>query len=282
MLLPLPNPMPRSTGLLHGKVFYVDPQWQKPLSTIGLDLHQTWHKLKSTCPISHSKLTTRCFHFTLANKQGIYFKRYSYTTFQLQRLMSRMRPSKAVIETAGLNEINQLGIPTIPVIACGEQRRFGLLQCAFIATLEIKGLQALDRYLIQTWPRLNKVEKKALLAQVQPGLIQQLQTIHRHGFYHWDLKLRNLLLNPQNPGKLIWIDCPRSRRLAPNHTYGVVKDFAAMARVAHRVLSRGQQFRFLLNYYQGDTHKARQLYRHIAAALRRKPPRYYRYAGKSQ
>jgi len=169
-----------------------------------------------------------------------------------------------------------MGIPTLQTIAYGERRRLGLLQTTFITTLGIENVVELDQYLARQWYTMPVASKQAILKQLQPILIGQLQTVHAAGFYHWDLKLRNILLQgtPDN-AQFVWIDCPRSRRKAANEFGAVVNDFSAMARVACRVLTPGQQMRFLLDYYNGNREKARKLYRAVAAELVKQPPRPY-------
>lgn len=268
-----PLPTTRTIQVFHGKIFHTLPQWQSQLARIHLTKDRDWSILRSKQKVSGSYHTTSNFFFELEDGTTVFFKRYTYkkTCFKYW-----LRPSKAVIEAAGFNELKALGIPTLQTVAYGEKRWFGLLRATFIATQGLDNTVQLGHYLARQWYNMPATAKRAVLKQLQPILIDQLRTAHHAGFYHWDLKLRNILLQgtPAN-AKLIWIDCPRSRRKAPNNFTGVLKDFSSMARVASRVLTPGQQMRFLLDYYGGDRKKARRLYLAIVKKLMKRPARPY-------
>ena len=266
-------PTTRSVQVFHGDSFYVLPEWRAQLAEIGLTHERDWTTLSSELLVSGSYNTTSNFHFTLADGGNIFFKRYIYRSVRIKHWM---QPSKASVEAAGFHELEQLGIPTVKTIAYGEQRRFGMLKAAFIVTRGEADVIEMDQYLASQWYRLPVAEKRSLLKPLQARLIRQLQTAHNAGFYHWDLKLRNVLLQgPPHQANLLWIDCPRSRRKSANNFNGVVHDFSAMARAGCRVLTPGEQMRFLLEYYQGDRQRARRLYRAIAKELKKRPPRPY-------
>ncbi len=258
--------------VFHGQAFHVHPDWKNTLASIGLAEDKDWKSLQSDNQVSGSYNTTNSFCFSLDNGETIYFKRYVYKNI---RFKSWLQPSKAQVEAAGLTELKTMGIPTIDVLAYGEERRFGMLRGAFLVTRGRDHLCLMDRYISTIWHRLPAPDKLQTLVRIQTILIKQLQTIHSNGFYHWDLKLRNLLLyQPDNMNSdVIWIDCPRSRLRAANDLGSVTKDFAAMARVGCRALTLGQQFRFLLNYYNGDRQQARALFKKVAQILKKNPPR---------
>jgi hypothetical protein len=259
--------------VFNGEIFRVLPEWQERLANIGLSENSDWSTLTSDQTVSGSYNTTNNFRFVLDDGSIIFFKRYVYRKIRFKHWL---QPTKAAIEVAGFNELEQLGIPTLQAIAYGERRRFGLLQATFIVTKGITNVIELDQYLAQQWFFMPATLKRKTLQQLQPILIKQLQKAHNAGFYHWDLKLRNVLLHnhPETP-ELIWIDCPRSRRLPANSFTGIVTDFSAMARVGSRVLTRGQQMQFVLKYCNGNRQQARSIYRAIAAKLKKRPPRPY-------
>jgi hypothetical protein len=259
--------------VFHGDAFDVLPEWRKPLAGIGLSENSDWTQLSSEQAVSGSYNTTSNFRFELNDGSLVFFKRYVYDKIRFKHWL---QPAKAAVEAAGFVELSELGIPTLQTIAYGERRRFGLLKAAFIVTYGETDVVELGQYLAQQWFTMPVANKRASLNQLQPVLIRQLQTVHHAGFYHWDLKLRNILLKgTAENATLIWIDCPRSRRRRANDFSAVVKDFSAMARVACRVLTPGQQMRFLLDYYSGDRAKARSLYQAIGVELAKRPPRPY-------
>ena len=259
--------------VFNGEVFHVLPEWSERLAQIGLTENSDWTRLSSEQTVSGSYNTTNNFRFELDDGTTVFFKRYVY---QKIRFKHWRQPSKAAVEAVGFRELEELGIPTLQTIAYGERRHFGLLQATFIVTRGVENVVELDQYMARQWYPIPTVAKRAILGQLQPILIKQLQTVHNAGFYHWDLKLRNILLQgaPEN-AQLVWIDCPRSRRCAANNFNAAVSDFSAMARVGCRVLTPGQQMRFLLDYYNGDRVKARRLFKAIAAELKKRPPRPY-------
>lgn len=269
MTFPTPQ---RQILTFHGKAFFVAPKWQNKLADIGLSADQDWKLLQSNDAVSGSYNTTCSFRFMLDDNESIYFKRYVY---KKPRIKSFLQPSKAQTEAAGLTELKTMNIPTIDVIAYGEERVMGLLKAAFIVTRGIDKLQMMDRYVATVWHRMLYHDKKEVLHRLQSVLVKQLQTVHQQGFYHWDLKLRNLLLQqPDKPdARIIWIDCPRSRRRTANNMSAIAKDFSAMARVGRQALTPGQRFAFLLDYFNGDRNKARELFGRVAQALQKNPPR---------
>jgi hypothetical protein len=265
-------PVNRSMHVFHGSVFTVLPEWRDRLASIGLERHQDWTLLSSEDQASGSYHTTSNFRFELDDGSAVFFKRYVY---HKPRVKHWLQPSKAAVEAAGFHELRSLDIPTLETLGYGERRKFGLLQAAFIVTQGISHVIQLDQFLILQWLKMAPHKKHGLLKQLQAILVSQLRKAHGAGFYHWDLKLRNILLQnrPEQALKLIWIDCPRSRRGAANDYRGMVTDLSAMARVGCRVLTPGQQMRFLLDYTDNDHALARKLYRSIAAKLSKRPPR---------
>ena len=268
----LPIPVKRSMHVFHGSIFTVLPEWRDRLASIGLDEQQDWSQLSSKETVSSSYHTTSNFRFELDDGSIVFFKRYVYRRIRIKHWL---QPSKAAVEASGFNELSSLQIPTLETLAYGERRKFGLLQAAFIVTRGISNVVQLDQFLIHHWLKLPQRSKIELLKQLQAILVQQLNQAHGAGFYHWDLKLRNILLQQKTNDelRLIWIDCPRSRRLAANDYRGAVTDLSAMARVGFRVLTPGQQMRFLLDYSGNNRALARKLYRSIANELSKRPPR---------
>ena len=264
-------PHTRAMHVFHGERIWIDPQWQERLAGIGLGRGKDWTRLASKDAVSASYHTTGNFRFTLSDGQAVYFKRYVYRKF---RWKYWLQAAKAAVEAAGFRDLSKLGIDTIQVLAYGEKRRLGLLRASFIVTLEIPDTVELGQYLARQWLDFPYAKKHRILARLQTTLVQQLQTAHRAGFFHRDLKLRNILLlqNKESPA-LIWIDCPRSRWLSANHNHAIASEFASMARVAVRVLTPGQRLRFVLAYCNGERSEARTLYRDVAARLDKNPAR---------
>lgn len=265
-------PKSRAMHVFHGNRLWVDPSWQEQLSAIGIDHDKDWTRLTSEDPVSASYTTTSNYRFTLSSGEVVYFKRYIYRRFKFKYWL---QPSKAAVEAAGYHDLKNLGINTIQTLAYGEKRRFGLLRATFIITLGIPDTIELDKYLAQKWCNYNYTRKQKILNTIQPLLIKQLQKAHSAGFFHWDLKLRNILLQERhNTMNLFWIDCPRSRIKKPHHLASIVEDIYCLSRVGIRVLTPGQRMRFLLDYCN-DVSLARKIYRETANKLKKNPPRPY-------
>ena len=106
-------------------------------------------------------------------------------------------------------------------------------------------------------------------------LIAQLQQAHRNGFFHQDLKFRNLLIrDSQGSVELFWIDAPRARRRRIRQRRGVIVDLSGLARVAIFTCSPFERMRFLRDYLGPDAApgEAARLYRQVAAHLSRRQP----------
>jgi len=261
----------RQMHVFHGEVFHVDPLWKDKLVTISLSPGEDWTTLSSDHVISKSYNTTASYLFQLDNKQHVYFKRYVYIK---PRLKHWLQPSKAAVELAGLYELAQLGITTAQPLAYGEKRSFGILRATFIVTLGIPHTSQLDRFLLDEWRYMPITEKRSQLAAIKSILLNQLAIAHKAGFFHRDLKLRNILIQKtENDFKLIWIDCPRSHWRKSFDFNATVEDFSAMARIGIHVLTRGEQMRFLLDYCGNDRVKARKYWMAIRRRLIKHPPR---------
>lgn len=262
----------RSVQIFHGHVFMCISEWRDKLKKIGLS--KNWIMPTGDRIVREAYNTTSIFRFDIDAQTAIYLKRYEY---KKPKLKHWLQPTKAIVEAVGLHELGKLGIPTVKVVAYGEHRWFGFIRSTFIVTQAISDQLAMNHYLARVWYQLPRQEKKQALDKLQPVVIGQLQKIHRTGFFHWDLKLRNLLITIPVSDKptITWIDCPRSRSKSPDNFSGTVKDLSDMARVGIRVLTPGQQFRFLLDYCNGNKTRTRRLYLAVANRLKKYPPKPY-------
>lgn len=264
-------PTTRRMQVFNGRYFSIKSGWQDKLEAIGLSAEEDWTRLSSQQEVSASYHTTHTYCFSLENGEQIFFKRYVY---RKPRLKHWLQPSKAVVEAAGYDDLIQLGIPTPEVLAYGEHRTFGILKAAFIVTRGIPDVTGLDLYLARCWLKMDYAIKIDIYRKLKSQLISQIQQAHANGFFHQDIKLRNLLVNmTKDSPRIYWIDCPHSRTSHANNFRGIVTDFIAMARVGYRVLTPGQRMRFLLDYTNHNRELARRIYRVIAKAFEKKPPR---------
>jgi len=257
----------------HGKVFLVDGAWKDRLEKIGIAEDLPWEELELGQRVSISP-HSRCFRIELDDGEVVYFKRYVYPPKRWFEFV--LRPGKAGVEAWAYSTLRRLGIPTLEVLAFGEQRRFGALAASCIVTHEIPNSQDLSRYGPDVWYHLQPEERKRIYDDVSKKLIAQMQCAHGSNFFHHDLKWRNILLQKDGSGFTpVWIDAPRASEMRLRHRRGVVVDLSGLTRVAISLLSKYDRMRFVWRYL-GFTRKpgdASRLYREVASHLGRRMPK---------
>jgi tRNA A-37 threonylcarbamoyl transferase component Bud32 len=185
--------------------------------------------------------------FILAGDVGfrVYLKRYRPRRPSLRFFLRRSRQRR---ERCSAERLLALGIPTAEVIAAGEQRRFGCVSAAFVATREIPDTCPLDVVVPEWWG-----ERTAQTHRRRHGLIVKLarlvRRMHDGGYVDHDLHLRNILMR-ELPGELptlFMIDSPRGgcRFLRGR---GKVRDLAALDRDAGLFLTKADRLRFMRAY----------------------------------
>lgn len=257
----------------HGnRVRYADG-WQEKLSAIGIDNDKPWWLLTPGDEITASPLT-HCYRVTLEAGDVVYFKRYVYTFLKPQFYYPMA--SKAAVECFGYQQLKQLGIPTLEVLAVGELRRYGDIRAAFIVTRGIPDTSELSSFAQQVWYPMAEPQRSEVFRNISHTLIKQLQVTQQAHFCHHDLKWRNILVQ-QNADdyRLIWIDCPRARYIRLQHGRSRLVELGALARLALGYLSPYQQMRFLRQFLGAGQHlhQAKQLFLEIRNYLSRRPPR---------
>ena len=214
-----------------------------------------------------------CFCIELDDGQVVYFKRYVYPPKRWFEFI--LRPGKAAVEAWAYATLKQLGIPTLEVVAFGERRVFGALVASFIVTREVPDSQDLSRFGPDVWYHLPQDERKRIYKEIAGKLVKQVQTAHQAGFFHHDLKWRNILLQKDGDSYTpVWIDAPRASRMRLLRRRGAVVDLSGLARIAISLLSKYDRMRFIWQYL-GDSKKpgdAGRLYRQVARHLGRRIP----------
>jgi tRNA A-37 threonylcarbamoyl transferase component Bud32 len=112
-------------------------------------------------------------------------------------------------ELRNLRLFQKLKLQTPDLVAHGHRTRVGLLQRAVLVTWEVAGATDLEQVL----------GEGALYRDGVPGaraildaLARAVRTLHEAGFYHKDLKPRNILLRRGKSGpELFFFDCPSGR-----------------------------------------------------------------------
>jgi hypothetical protein len=263
----------RSPQVTHGKVFFVDPAWREKLARIGIAEGELWSQLEPGQRVSGSSHSA-CFRVELDDGDVIYFKRYVYPQKRWFEFM--LRPGKAGVEAWAYATLQQLGIPTLDVLAYGEHRVLGSLVASFIVTREVPDSQDLSKYGPEIWYHLPSDERRRIYDEISSKLITQMQKAHGANFFHHDLKWRNILLQQDGGGFTpVWIDAPRASQMPMRRRRrGVVVDLSGLARIAISLLSKYDRMRFVWRYL-GDSRlpgDASRLYRDIAQHLGRRMP----------
>ncbi len=262
----------RSVQTFHGETFSADPDWRERLELIGLCQDSAWDTLCAGERVSGSPHSS-CFRIELEDGEVVYFKRYVYPPKRWFEFM--FRPGKAAVEAWAYSTLREIGVPSLEVVAFGERRVLGSLAASFIVTREVPDTQDLSRYGPEVWVHLPYDERMRIYKDVSGKLIDQMRLAHGAGFFHHDLKWRNILLQKCEDGFLpVWIDAPRASRMVFRQHRGAVVDLSGLARIAISLLSKYERMRFVWRYLgvarrPGD---ASRLYREVARHLGRRMP----------
>ena len=128
-------------------------------------------------------------------------------------------------EVRNLQYFNALGLATPPLVAHGHQSRCGLLQRAVLVTAEVQTASDLEQIMLRGTLYADGVSgARAILGK----LARATRLLHRDGFYHKDLKPRNVLVGRQlDEPQLYFFDCPSGHH-PPRFMLrrGIVRDLA--------------------------------------------------------
>jgi tRNA A-37 threonylcarbamoyl transferase component Bud32 len=154
------------------------------------------------------------------------------------------RASKARCEYENYAVFRSLNIPCAEPVAIGEQRDgLGRLRRAFIITRAIPEARTLLDF-----ARQKTDSGRAVLRQQLAAFTRR---IHRAGFFHNDLYLRNLLVTTESAEpKLWWIDCPRGSfaHWLPWRRRRRLKDLACLDKAASQLCSKAERVAFIREY----------------------------------
>lgn len=171
-----------------------------------------------------------------------YVKRYRARGLALRNLIGN---SRAESEWKNLRRFTAWGIPTAPVVACGQERRLGTFVRGAIITEEITDTLDLRQF-AQRHPELLR-DRNGFRA-ISQQIARIVRTLHRHQFTHNDLFWRNLLIRNSST-EVFLIDCPNGAFwCGPVLSYRIVKDLANLDKLARQHLSGSQRLRFYLDY----------------------------------
>jgi tRNA A-37 threonylcarbamoyl transferase component Bud32 len=263
----------RKVHVLHGEVFRVDEAWRPTLEAFGITETSDWARFVGDQLMSMS-ISIRCYRCELPGQPTIYLKRYVYPRNYWHEFI--LRPAKPAVEFWAYSRLHALGIPTLEVAAFAERRLFGMMIAGCIVTRGILNTIDLDTFARTVWCHWPRARRKEVARALARRLLAQARTAHSNGFFHHDLKWRNILVNPTgDPGSLVWIDAPRASRMRFRENRGVITDLSGLARIAISVFSRFELMRFV-HMYLGESATssgAKRLFRQVQRHLGRRMPR---------
>lgn len=197
-------------------------------------------------PISHVKKIS-------VNGTTYYVKIYHRNGKGIRHYLGRGRIRG---EWENLLYFQQLGIPTPRLVAYGQKFEFGQFSLGALITEEIQSedlatLAKTGRSLFHTPNWLNRVINQCA---------DYTKRLHDHGFVHWDLKWRNILVSNDVEPQVYFFDCPLGRKqYSWLRKRGIIKDLACLDKVGSKILTRTQRLKFYKSYKKLDqldsTHK---------------------------
>ncbi len=146
-----------------------------------------------------------------------------------------------------------LGIPIPRLVGYGHHYHRGKFQRGALVTAEVPHANDLLT-LSRRQPQLFK--ERNWLLPILRQTADYTGRLHQHGFIHWDLKWRNILISDdcQSSPQVYFFDCPLGReRRGWLRRRGEIKDLACLDKVGKKVLSRSQRLTFFKCYRQRQT-----------------------------
>ena len=162
----------------------------------------------------------------LALSSAYYVKSFRGRGNRLQHFLGAGRYQR---ELRNLQYFSELGLPTPSLVAYGAETRGGLLKRALLITEEVTGSTDLEHFIASGKLYAGGVKgARKILAQ----LARDTRKLHLRGFYHRDLKTRNVLVRyiGEEP-ELFYFDCPRGKH-SPRLTMrrNIVRELAHIER----------------------------------------------------
>jgi hypothetical protein len=196
-------------------------------------------ELIRSVPGYYPRTTSKTYRVTLGGL--VLFIKY-YQAMQDNFRLSRVTRSKPRRERNNLRVFRELGVPTLEPVAVGEQRRWGVFQTGYLATLEEPGAVELAGLAKSTPERFSD---RQFYSELAGKLADGVRRLHEHNFFHNDLNWRNVLIRQRSEMEVMIFDSPIGRRWHPPfREHRLIKDLAALDQLARVYLSRAQRLRF--------------------------------------
>jgi len=163
------------------------------------------------------------------------------------RLKFLLRISRYHVELRNLQFFSRLGLAIPNIVARGYESRMGLMQRAVIVTAAVADSMDLEQFIATGRFYEDGV---GTARQLLSKLAHATRLLHANGFYHKDMKIRNVLVQKRaREIELFFLDCPSGYR--PPRVMlrrGIVRDLASLARGLRGVLSPRDLLYFFKQY----------------------------------
>ena len=186
---------------------------------------------------------TRC----MVGDKYYYVKAYKKRGRRLRRRIGR---SRVRAEWENVEIIASLGIPTLRLVAYGEENGPNGRHAGVMVTEEVPNVSDLGM-LVET----KQLEKhgKLRVAEMMEKLALLVRLMHQHKFVHRDLHCRNVLVSLGEKVEVYIMDCPAGRQitnpiLAPYLNRTMLKDLACLNRVGKQAFTRTRRLKFYMRY----------------------------------
>ncbi|MFP6805931.1 MAG: lipopolysaccharide kinase InaA family protein [Pseudomonadales bacterium] len=194
----------------------------------------------------NDNLMSRLTKLEVAGKH-YYIKAYKKRGKSFRRFFDRSRIRS---EWENLFHLKEMNIPTLRIVAYGEETLFCGKRMGAMVTEELTGVQDLAAIYRKGAAVL---QQKNWVNHVIDRLSVHVRTMHQQKFVHGDLKWRNILVNSSEDTEVYIFDCPLGRQLkspfwAKYFERCVVKDLACLDKMAKQALSRTQRLKFYFKY----------------------------------
>ncbi|HDY83459.1 MAG TPA: hypothetical protein ENH48_10970 [Halieaceae bacterium] len=191
--------------------FFRHAHWAVESETLDVTERTTFQSMDTLLqsPMEQVTLDSRSGVSTLTLQSVYYVK-----TFKGPGIRHWLGTSRYQRELRNLQYFNKLGLGTPRLVAYGHQTKWGVPEKAVIVTAEVERATDLEKI----------IEAGALYSggvagvrKVLDQLARAVRVLHGHGFYHKDLKTRNILLRQAFPAssssgnnepELFFFDCP--------------------------------------------------------------------------
>lgn len=221
-------------------MFEINPDYQPIFEKTGIDSPSALLEFCSQGDPLHEGTISTVWHHQMGDCK-IYAKRYEYDR---PRLRYRFYPSRGKNEVRSYRHFRHMGIPCPDVTAFAEHQVGGRFAWCLLVTREIPN--SLNLQQLFSSDHLAADSRLAIMKRLGQFAAQ----MHRAGFYHRDLKLRNVLLQADNGQDLglHFIDCPRGRKQIFRRDHGALYDLRSIYKHAHLYCSTEEWHALLAAY----------------------------------